>query len=69
MLDLIVTTEARPPRQIDDTIPKELERICLRRCRSERPIVTEPPRTWRKTFGCSFKPQAARSRLSPLRLP
>jgi eukaryotic-like serine/threonine-protein kinase len=29
LLDLIATTEARPPRQIDDTIPKELERICL----------------------------------------
>ncbi len=28
LLDLIVTTEPRPPRQIDDTIPKELERIC-----------------------------------------
>ena len=26
----IVATEARPPRQIDDTIPKELERICLK---------------------------------------
>ena len=24
----ITTTEPRPPRQIDDTIPKELERIC-----------------------------------------
>jgi len=30
LLDLIATTEPRPPRQIDDTIPKELERICLR---------------------------------------
>ena len=30
LLDLIATTEARPPRQIDDAIPKELERICLR---------------------------------------
>jgi hypothetical protein len=30
VLDLIATTEARPPRQIDDTIPKELERICLK---------------------------------------
>ena len=29
-LDLIATTEARPLRQIDDTIPKELERICLK---------------------------------------
>ena len=28
LLDLIATTEARPPRQVDDTIPKELERIC-----------------------------------------
>jgi hypothetical protein len=27
-MDLIATTEPRPPRQIDDTIPKELERIC-----------------------------------------
>ena len=30
LMDLIATTEARPPRQIDDTIPKELERICLK---------------------------------------
>jgi serine/threonine protein kinase len=28
--DLIATAEARPPRQVDDTIPKELERICLK---------------------------------------
>ncbi len=26
----ITTTEPRPPRQIDDMIPKELERICLK---------------------------------------
>ncbi len=30
LLDLIATVEPRPPRQIDDTIPKELERICLK---------------------------------------
>jgi serine/threonine protein kinase/formylglycine-generating enzyme required for sulfatase activity len=30
LLDLIATTEPRPPRMIDDTIPKELERICLK---------------------------------------
>ena len=30
LLDLIATTEARPPRQIDDAIPKEFERICLK---------------------------------------
>jgi serine/threonine protein kinase len=30
LLDLIANTEPRPPRQIDDTIPRELERICLK---------------------------------------
>ena len=33
LLDLIATAEARPPRQIDDAIPKELERICLQGAR------------------------------------
>ncbi len=36
VLDLIITTEPRPPRQIDDKIPKELERICLKAL-SKRP--------------------------------
>jgi serine/threonine protein kinase len=30
LLDQICCVEARPPRQIDDRIPKELERICLK---------------------------------------
>jgi len=30
VLERIRMLEARPPRQIDDTIPKELERICLK---------------------------------------
>jgi serine/threonine protein kinase len=30
LLEQIATHEARPPRQRDDTIPKELERICLK---------------------------------------
>jgi hypothetical protein len=30
LLDQITSMEARPPRQIDDTIPKELDRICLK---------------------------------------
>jgi len=30
VMESITTTEPRPPRQIDDTIPKELERICLK---------------------------------------
>jgi serine/threonine protein kinase len=30
LLDQIASMEARPPRQIDDTVPKELDRICLK---------------------------------------
>jgi len=30
LLELIATADARPPRQVDDTIPKELERICFK---------------------------------------
>jgi serine/threonine protein kinase/formylglycine-generating enzyme required for sulfatase activity len=30
LLQQILTVEARPPRQVDDRIPKELERICLK---------------------------------------
>src|SRR5262245_13997842 len=30
LLEQIITVEARPPRQVDDTIPKELERIGLK---------------------------------------
>jgi serine/threonine protein kinase/formylglycine-generating enzyme required for sulfatase activity len=30
LLDAILRDEARPPRQVDDNIPKELERICLK---------------------------------------
>ncbi len=30
LLDQVATQEPRPPRQVDDAIPKELERICLK---------------------------------------
>jgi serine/threonine protein kinase/formylglycine-generating enzyme required for sulfatase activity len=30
ILRQVISTEARPPRQIDDTVPRELERICLK---------------------------------------
>ena len=30
VLERVKTLDARPPRQLDDTIPKELERICLK---------------------------------------
>lgn len=30
ILDQVAVAEPRPPRQLDDTIPKELERVCLK---------------------------------------
>src|SRR5262249_15296361 len=30
LLELVTSFEPRPPRQLDDTVPKELERICLK---------------------------------------
>src|SRR2546425_11525761 len=30
LLEKVTTFEPRPPRQVDDRIPKELERICLK---------------------------------------
>ena len=30
IIEQVTQAEARPPRQVDDTIPKELERICLK---------------------------------------
>ena len=30
LLDQVSTREAQPPRQVDDSVPRELERICLK---------------------------------------
>src|SRR5207248_1581043 len=30
VIEQITSVEARPPRQVDDQVPKELERICLK---------------------------------------
>jgi eukaryotic-like serine/threonine-protein kinase len=65
LLDLIAATEARPPRQIDDTIPKELERICLRAL-SKRATeryntaldMAEDLREFLKTAGATVLPTA-----------
>ena len=69
VMEQITTTEPRPPRQIDDTIPKELERICLKALSKRASERYTTAGTWRKTFACSSKPQEARSRLPPLRFP
>ena len=59
IIEQVTQAEARPPRQIDDTIPKELERICLkalakraserythRQGHGGRPAPVPPDRRW-----------------------
>jgi eukaryotic-like serine/threonine-protein kinase len=65
VMDLIATTEARPPRMIDDMIPKELERICLKAL-SKRATeryntaldMAEDLREFLKTTGATVSPAA-----------
>ena len=72
LLDLIATTEARPSRQIDDTIPKELERICLKAL-SKRATeryntaldMAEDLREFLKTAGGSVSPAAPAVPIAP----
>ncbi len=72
LLDLIATTEARPPRQIDDSIPKELERICqkaLSKRASERyntaKDMAEDLREFLKTVTATIPPAIAPAAVSP----
>ena len=73
VMDLIATTEARPPRQIDDTIPKELERICLKAL-SKRATeryntaldMAEDLREFLKTRGGTVSPLALATLISTL---
>jgi eukaryotic-like serine/threonine-protein kinase len=72
LLDLIATTEARPPRQIYDKIPKELERICLKAL-SKRATdrfttardMAEDLREFLKSFAGMAPPVAVRAALTP----
>ena len=64
-MEQITTTEPRPPRQIDDTIPKELERICqkaLSKRASERystaKDMAEDLRLFLQTTGGTVSPAA-----------
>ena len=65
VMEQITTIEARPPRQIDDTIPKELERICqkaLSKRASERystaKDMAEDLRLFLQTAGGTVSPLA-----------
>jgi len=72
LLDIIATTEVRPPRQIDDRIPKELERICLKAL-SKRATeryntaldMAEDLREFLKTTGSTASPAAPAVPKSP----
>ena len=72
VMDQIATAEPRPPRQIDDTIPRELERICqkaLAKRASERYStagdMAEDLRHFLQTEAASGSPAAAPSTVSP----
>ncbi len=68
LMDMIATTEARPPRQIDDTIPKELERICLKALlKAGIGPIQHRLGTWLRICGSFSKPQVAQLHLLPLR--
>jgi eukaryotic-like serine/threonine-protein kinase len=72
VIQSIIIDEPRPPRQIDDTIPKELERICLRALLkrvSERystaKDMAEELRLFLQTRGGEVWPAAAAGLMSP----
>ena len=46
-------TQAAP--QIDDQVPKELERICLKALSKRTASGTQRPWTWRRIFGISWE--------------
>ena len=66
LVDLIATTEARPPARSMTRSPRNWNESARRRSRSGRRSGTVPRRTWRKTFAYSFKPQWTRSPHPPL---
>jgi hypothetical protein len=69
LLEQISTLESRPPRQVDDAIPQELERICLKaltKRASERYTTARDMADDLRHFlasGSDFSPQPKRSRL------
>ena len=51
ILRQIISSEPRPPRQIDDTIPQELERICQRAIAKRASERYSTAQTWPRTCG------------------
>ena len=67
VIQSIIIDEPRPPRQIDDTIPKELERICQKALTKRASERYSTAKDWRKTFVCSSNPREAPRRQATLR--
>jgi predicted Ser/Thr protein kinase len=75
LLERICAGEPRPPRQIDDTVPRELDRICLK-CLEKRPIdrysaaldLAEDIRSWQEGAAGSAGSDGARDAGSAARL-
>jgi eukaryotic-like serine/threonine-protein kinase len=72
LIEQVSKAEARPPRQIDDTIPKELERICLKalaKRASERystaKDMAEDLRLFLQTNGRTVSPVVPGAAMSP----
>jgi serine/threonine protein kinase/formylglycine-generating enzyme required for sulfatase activity len=72
IIEQVTQAEARPPRQIDDTIPRELERICLKalaKRASERYTtardMAEDLRLFLQTTGGTVSPLAPGAPMAP----
>lgn len=68
LMEQVTSFEARPPRQYDDRIPKELERICLKALSKRARSVTRLPRTWPTTCGTFWWSSPASRQRASVRL-
>jgi serine/threonine protein kinase/formylglycine-generating enzyme required for sulfatase activity len=70
LLEEISNAEPRPPRQIDDALPKELERICLKalskRAADRYTTARDFAGDLRKWLAGTAEPPSAAQRLSPM---
>lgn len=69
LLDLIANQDARPPRQVNDTIPREVERICLkalaRRATDRYPTARDLAEDLRHFLGGMIPSEPSTRPLSP----
>jgi serine/threonine protein kinase len=63
LLHQVLEDEPRPPRRLNDRIPRDLETICLKAMAKEPNGATRPPRSWPPTWSASSR--ASRSTRGP----